>query len=671
MMLAALLVSPSSALAADDRETRAINYVAQATDTDPVDWVIVATTETDLGTSRSAVWSAKLLNSKADMLRAVIVVPDGRIVDEAAFASLKEQAEASLTVFQRKADPSLRDFAATAQPDDLAELAVFVAADTTDAISKVKAKYGQVEWTADRPDSKDEAVLSQIADELYFAKRSVFEEAEATFAAKVLTYGARPGYRSTSVPLVFLTVPRSKLDAIAALPDVVSMGLEGRWSRPAMAYAGPTVQANWTSGSGDQGTGVRVGVVEYYNVREIGDLSGKVVAFHNRNNAPPIYDPSVPLDHPSWVAGAIASQDSVSKGVAPGALIVSSAAGGYVEDQRDTDVIAAVDWAFDPNGGDVEIANLSLVQDTNAGSEAARKFFDAAQWEHNQLTVAASGNLYLDDPQCPLGDSGSFTAVGSPGTGWNVLTVGGTYEKNTTSWSDDELWFEADLSEGACWEDPDWASWNPHHDFNKPNISAPAKGITTANGWSASGTSVAAPIVSGIAAQLQARNPGYLQYWPEAIRAMIMAGAIHKTPKSSGSYSPAREGVGTVSAKWANNAFVDGGGSLGGVVRITKTSSSDYTKSFSVAANQKVEVAVVWDSHTTGNGTTDTLTADYDLTVTRPDGIVESSSSWDNSYEYVDFTSDRSGTVSVRIHAARFDAPYEYLALAWVKESAP
>ena len=41
-----------------------------------------------------------------------------------------------------------------------------------------------------------------------------------------------------------------------------------------MSSAGPTVGANWTSGSGDQGNGVRVAVVEYHNSRNTGDLSG-------------------------------------------------------------------------------------------------------------------------------------------------------------------------------------------------------------------------------------------------------------------------------------------------------------------------------------------------------------------------------------------------------------
>ena len=48
-----------------------------------------------------------------------------------------------------------------------------------------------------------------------------------------------------------------------------------------MSSAGPTVGANWTSGAGDQGNGIRVAVVEYQNVRNTGDMSGQVVRSHS------------------------------------------------------------------------------------------------------------------------------------------------------------------------------------------------------------------------------------------------------------------------------------------------------------------------------------------------------------------------------------------------------
>jgi hypothetical protein len=73
-------------------------------------------------------------------------------------------------------------------------------------------------------------------------------------------------------------------------------------------------------------------------------LLNKVVAFYNVGGAV-TYDPAS-LQHPVWVAGAVASQDAIDKGVAPGALIVSSASGiNGAGTTRDRNVIRAADWA--------------------------------------------------------------------------------------------------------------------------------------------------------------------------------------------------------------------------------------------------------------------------------------------------------------------------------------
>ena len=666
ILLAAALAFPGSVAALENPEAAALAYIANATKSDPTDWVVVAATYADVGTRSNAIWAGKFINQETGDHRAVFV-REGKVFDEGDLNMIRNESLSELPALSRKGDASVRKFASEASADASASLGIFLNVDTSAAVARVRANHSELVWRGDRAETTDADLAAQIENELYRAKREAFVAAEASFAAKAKGLGAAIGYASTSAPLIFVDAKRHNLEALANMPEVADLGIEGHWQPPSLAYAGPTVQANWTSTTADQGTGTRVGIVEYDNVRNTGDLAGRVVASHSTTGTLHYTGTGV-FDHPTWAAGAVASQDSVSTGIAPGAYIVSSGTGGYVANAKDSAVIQAADWALDPNGGNVPMVSLSLVQDTTSGSETARKYFDSVQWENNDLVVAAAGNL---GGQCPIGDSGDHTAVGSPGTGYNVLTVGGIDDKNTTSWSDDVLWFKSDLSEGSCWEDLDTASWNPHHDFNKPNVSAPAKGDVTANGISASGTSVATPIVAGIAAQLQARNAAYLESWPEAIRAMIMAGAIHKTPKDTGALSPAREGVGTVSAKWANNAFADGGGSLGGVVRITETSATDYVRTFTVSANQTVSVAVVWDSHTTSSGATDVLTADYDLTVTKPDGSQGGSYSWDNSYEYYTFEASQSGTVTVKIHPARFDSSTEYLSLAWVKVTTP
>ena len=419
-----------------------------------------------------------------------------------------------------------------------------------------------------------------------------------------------------------------------------------------MTSAGATVGANWTTGSGDQGNGVRVGVLEYHNAANTGDLAGQVVQRWS------VTGQVVTSIHPTWVAGAVASRNSSWRGVAPGADIVSAATGGASTGlARDRQIIQAADWSVSPAGGDVDILNASFGQDTSTGREEGRRYFDSIGWEDGRLVVAASGNH----------STFGHWDVASPGTGYNVLTVGGINDRNTTGLGDDILWYSSD---GASYRDPTSAAWNSHGDFNKPNVSAPAVSVRTANGTTGSGTSIASPIVSGIAAQLVARAPT-LATWPEATRAIIMAGAVRRTPMPGGGSSTDHEGVGSASARWSNRILdsgIWGGWALG-----TLTSPGDREeRTISVVKGQPVRVSLAWSSHTSGGSNTskaDVLTGDLDLVVRQPNGQVVGSYSFDNSYETVNVVANATGTMRIEVRASRFDSSQEPFGLAWAIQS--
>jgi putative cell wall-binding protein len=425
-----------------------------------------------------------------------------------------------------------------------------------------------------------------------------------------------------------------------------------------MSSAGPAVQANWASGNADRGVGVRVAVVEYHNVRTGGDLAGKVVASHSTSGRI-AYSPT--FDHPTWVAGAVASQNDSFPGVAPGAVIVSSSTGGGGASlTRDRQIIAAADWAASSSGGDADVINASIGQDTATGSEEARRYFDALAHEDGRLPVAAAGNFVT---------FGHWDVL-SPGTAYNVLTVGGVDDRGTAGRTDDRLWYYPG-SNGSSYRDPAGTAWNPHGDFNKPNVSAPAPGVRTANGLTASGTSVASPIVAGVAAQLISRLPS-LALRPEATRAIVMAGAINRTPMPDGSKSSDHEGTGTASALWANRLLTGGDGTYGGHRMGSMTEGQTVIQDIAVVTGQKVKVVLSWNSHTSGSTIstrTDRLTADLDLRVVQPDGSTIGSHTFDNNYEWVEFTASRSGTARIELRQVRFDSSSERYGLAWAKWS--
>lgn len=604
------------------------------------------------GTSE-ALWAAKLEGTDGT-LHTVYRDPTGRFGDGAHLRSRELAATELETPFVAKADAELEARVARARPTESVPVTVWLDVDLAGARASVVAAHPEIEWVAGRPTVTSLDQARALRAELWATRRAVIVAAADRLRAEATALGASVAYASDSAPIVFLDVPAGRAERLADLPLVSSMGLERTWT-PMMSTAGPTVDANWTTGGEDQGAGVRVAVVEYHNVRNSGDLAGRVVASHSSSGTL-AYSSGSQFDHPTWVAGAIAG-GGVSPGTAPGARIVSaSTGGGGAGLARDRAVIATTDWAISPSGGDSDVVNVSLVQDTSTGAEEARRYFDSVVDEGLRVVVAAAGNYSA------LGT----WRIGSPGTGWNVLTVGGTDDRNTAGRADDRMWYVPG-SNGSCYVDPPGTAWNSHGDFNKPNVSAPAVGVRTANGLAASGTSVATPIVSGVVAQLIARAP-ILTSWPESVRAIVMAGAVHQTRMPDDSRNPDVEGVGSVSALWSNRILNAGDGTHGGYLHGSMTGTASHA--IQVLGGQRVKLALTWNSRTTGSsnlGKTDALASDLDLRVRLPNGVVVGSYSFDNSYETVDIVSPITGTLTIEVVGSRIAAGGERYAVAWTK----
>lgn len=652
LVLALFAVAPP-ARAADPDGSAAAGHLASTKGGAPSEYRLLYEQTTSVPASGERVWVGKFVGPDGE-LSTVYRDVAGRMGDAAILRERATQAVAALDPLTRKADARLQGRVATVDAEAMVPVTVWLQADVTAALDQVIADHPGVEWIDGSPvvTSMDQARRVRAA--IFEAKAAIFATAAEQFAEEVRRAGGSVAHQSTAAPLVVADVPAARVAHLAGLAAVESMSLEQSWV-PTMSTAGTTVDANWTSGSGDQGSGVRVAVVEYHNVRNSGDLSGKVVASASTTGTL-AYATGSTFDHPTWVAGAVAGGGAYP-GVAPGSRIVSSSTGGGGAGlARDRAVIAATDWAVRPTGGDADVVNVSLIQDTSTGSEEARRYFDSVVAENLRVVVAASGNYSA------LGT----WRVGSPGTGWNVLTVGGTDDRNTGSRGDDRIWYVPG-SNGSSYVDPPGTAWNVHGDFNKPNLSAPAVGVVTSNGLGASGTSVATPIVSGIVAQVIARDPT-LSFWPETVRAVLMAGAVYRTRMPDGSFNADHEGVGSASALWANRILVAGDGAYGGYRHGSLTST--LTQNIAVLGGQRIKLALSWNSRTSGSGPlskTDVLASDLDLVIRLPNGTVIGSYSLDNNYESVDVVSPISGTLVAEIRPSRLGSGGQRFALAWAK----
>lgn len=233
--------------------------------------------------------------------------------------------------------------------------------------------------------------------------------------------------------------------------------------------------------------------------------------------------------HGSMVAGIAALGLAHHAGAAPGANIVSL---DVLDDQgtgTESDAIAAADWILQHKDAyNIKVANFSL--STGQGTSVLYDPLDAAVeklWLAGVTVVAAAGNYGTSS-----GPSGVVTA---PANDPFAITVGAADTNNTADPSDD---FAAP-----------WSAYGYTPDgFAKPDLGAPGRMMNapvpgsstlsqqfpsrhTSLGYMwMSGTSFAAPVVSGAADDLLALHPSWT---PDQVKGALMVSA-HQYAGASG-----------------------------------------------------------------------------------------------------------------------------------------
>jgi serine protease AprX len=249
--------------------------------------------------------------------------------------------------------------------------------------------------------------------------------------------------------------------------------------------------------------------------------------------------------HGSMVAHIAAGEGAGYAGAEPRAKIVSIKVLDGNGVGVKSDLIAAADWILaNKNTHNIRVANFSL----NAGGDSIR--YDAlnkaveALWLNGIVVVAAAGNYAVNGVKSDVG----FAPANDP----FVITVGASDTNGTGSRNDD---FAAP-----------WSAWGYTQDgFFKPEIAAPGRVMTASvptgsrlmtlfpdrvvapNTMWMSGTSFAAPVVSGIAAAILAKNPTWT---PDQVKGALM----EKATAPSGYASIGALGVGLVNGSAALGA---------------------------------------------------------------------------------------------------------------------
>jgi len=239
--------------------------------------------------------------------------------------------------------------------------------------------------------------------------------------------------------------------------------------------------------------------------------------------------------HGTLVAGLAAGASTSYPGVAPTAPIVSLRVVSGDGSARTSDVIAAADWIYQNRiAHHIGVANFSLHSAfANYGIYDPLNAAVRRLWLSGVVVVAAAGN------------EGQQRMLYAPASDPFVITVGATDILNSTPTGDDV--------------NAPWTSYGYTADgFAKPEIGAPGRymvGPVPAQSTLAglfperivapgfqwmSGTSLSAPVVSGVAAQLLAVHPSWT---PDQVK-----GALMLTARPLPGAAPLSVGVGEIDA---------------------------------------------------------------------------------------------------------------------------
>jgi hypothetical protein len=573
--------------------------------------------------------TAKIVGARDENVIATSIDERGEEVD---LALLKQEEERAYVAKYGKLDPALYNRVQGLRSAERVKVAFWM--NPVEDLDREEIRDGRTDLSREEV----KAVLAKRAEQVRMATARATERFSTTLRSAGFSIEERGGLS----PVVYATLPVSQLEAYAERADVQRVYLAENRNEDYMNIAAPSIQANWVWFAGFTGVDTNIAIIEdsrvdFDNNCLVNNLGTRVAGDANVDQ------------HATATAGMAASNNSTHRGIAYGAGIYSANGTDYA----DANMSAALDAA----ATNADVLNNSWGPGCGGADGSmnvhARHADYIVRYVWDTVTAAAGNNGNCTD--------GEF--VGGVANGYNVIAVGNYDDKGTTSSSDNTM------NSSSSYRNPT----STYGDREKPEVAAPGTNISSLlmadsgscpTGDVGSGTSYSAPMVAGVASLLMDAVPS-LKYYPETVKAVILAGAINNVEGSAALSD--RDGAGGVnalssSAIIANNNYT---------WRYVTPSSFDANGYITidmgwVEAYRRVKVALVWDSNPSSNYTTDPLNADLDLNVVGP-GVSAWSSRWDNSYETVDFTAPFAGNYSIKIKNFRFNGANEYVAVAWNK----
>ena len=344
-------------------------------------------------------------------------------------------------------------------------------------------------------------------------------------------------------------------------------------------------------------------------------------------------------EHKTRVTSCAASYHEPNTGMAPQATVDDACHDGTADD-----IIEALSWATSHS----DPINYSKVWDGTC-----THFMTDSDWAFDYRVRTG-----LDTIVAGVGNSAG--PLCSPSKAYNVISVGGSDNLESSGWTDDQMYADSNF------DDP--YSPSPPHDREEPEVVAPAVDIGTVgfdNGVDyVTGTSLATAQVTGLAALLVDRNSSLAQA-PNSVKAITLASAVHNIEGDN--RLSEYDGMGAIDAALADIAATTHGSENDTSVcnnpcwwnfYVNPTDFPDDTyiyRKFSAVQGERIRVAIAWwsnaDCPDLQDCEFDNLDTDIDLYVFDPDNLeVGHSNSQDNNYEIIEFTAPKSGNYKIGVY---------------------
>ena|GEM_PF-2051955 len=605
-------------------------------------------------------WWVRVLDSKSLLTQDVTIDPHGKLVDVKALE--KAEFEARRARYGRL-EPELYYLLQAREDEDPVKVLLWIkGVDYAGIDTQLVQKYPQLKGfkvvggrVCDGRGAPAE-LDRELSRKVLADYSNLLNKAHLMAAQPIIDLLQARGYQAKaleSIPAVVAELPKKAVLELNETP-LENLGTI-YWNqieiRPQLGSAAPTVRATTVWGRGYTGEGVTVAIAEGGVINlgvTHGALQGKIVAV----NAAEVTD-----WHAAAVAGVLAGDHPdypQYRGIAYGSdsLVSAKVTGGTIDDLAD-----GLEWAWIHGA---YVINCSFTTEGSRYMQPEDRVLDYKARYLGLTIVGGAGN-----------DEAEVWHVSSPAKGYNILTVGGFDDHNDSSWSDDVMWGD------SCYVNPYIDGTSGSGDREKPDVVAVGASVTTAytpwgdDGFRAlSGTSLAAPQVTGLVALIVGRVPN----WPETIRAIVMASAINNIEGDSELSD--QDGAGGIDISLADTITANGQWDAR-----TITYPDDYDVdgwmeeafTFSATAGDRIRVVICWDSEPSSDfqtGGSNSLDTDLNLYVMNPDSLlVGYSASLHNSFEIAELTAAKTGQYTIRIlrDPATSTETSNYLGVAWAK----